>query len=146
MIRTLLVILITASIALPAATWDQKDLVQPKDVAARLKSNPKPLILQVGFETLYKSSHLPDAEYAGPASNPKGLEAIRKAVANVAKEREIIIYCGCCPWDHCPNIKPAFDLLKGLGFKNVKAMMIANNLDADWIKKGYPIISLSSGH
>jgi thiosulfate/3-mercaptopyruvate sulfurtransferase len=145
MTRTLLTILIAASVALPAATWNQKDLIQPKDVAAKLKDKTKPLILQIGFETLYKSNHLPGAEYAGPASNPKGIEAIRKAVTGVAKDREIIIYCGCCPWDHCPNIKPAFDLLKGLGFANVKAMMIVDNLDADWIKKGYPIISLGNG-
>jgi thiosulfate/3-mercaptopyruvate sulfurtransferase len=147
MIRTVLAILIVASLAVAAATWAPQDLIQPSAVAAKLKESDakKPLILQIGFQTLYRSSHLPGAEYAGPASNPAGIEAIKKAVANVAKDREIIIYCGCCPWDHCPNMKPAFDLLKGLGFKNFKAIMIADNLEADWIKKGYPIISLNNG-
>jgi hypothetical protein len=123
------------------------DIIQPSAVAARLADNkqPKPLILHVGFETLYKSNHIPSSEYAGPASTPAGMEVLKKALANIPKDREIILYCGCCPWDHCPNIRPAIEAVHNLGYKNVKAMIIEQNLDVDWIKKGYPVVTLGSG-
>jgi rhodanese-related sulfurtransferase len=34
---------------------------------------------------------------------------------------------------------PAFKLLHDLGFTNVKALYLANNLGTDWVDKGYPI-------
>src|SRR5437870_1194682 len=69
----------------------QQDVIQTDAVAAKLKNTAgqKPLILQVGFSGLYKSYHIPDSVYAGPANSPAGLEAIKKAVANIPKEREI---------------------------------------------------------
>ena len=60
------------------------------------------------------------------------------AVSNVPKDSEIILYCGCCPWDHCPNLKPAFSLLHGMGFANVKVVEIPTNFTTDWLAKGYP--------
>jgi hypothetical protein len=52
-----------------------------------------------------------------------------------------VIYCGCCPWSACPNIKPALDALRSMGFTKVKAMYIPTNLAKDWTEKGYPIES-----
>ena len=50
-----------------------------------------------------------------------------------------MIYCGCCPWSHCPNVKPADDALRAMGFTNVKVLYIADNFGADWVNKGYPV-------
>jgi len=50
----------------------------------------------------------------------------------------IVLYCGCCPWNHCPNVKPAYDALQAMGFRNLKVLYIANNFGADWVDKGYP--------
>jgi thiosulfate/3-mercaptopyruvate sulfurtransferase len=56
----------------------------------------------------------------------------------VDKNRTIIVYCGCCPWEKCPNIRPAFKELQNLGFTHVKALYIASNFGVDWVDKGYP--------
>jgi hypothetical protein len=37
-----------------------------------------------------------------------------------------VIYCGCCPWTHCPNMKPADDALHAMGFTKVKSLSIGS--------------------
>ena len=125
--------------------WKDSDIIQPKDLAARVVGNDskakdkKPLIVHVGFTLHYKQKHIPGAIYAGPGNKPEGLEKLKAAVADLPKDREIILYCGCCPWDKCPNMKPSFAQLRDAGFKNVKAMVIEQNFGTDWIDKGYPV-------
>ena len=58
---------------------------------------------------------------------------------SVPKDRSIVLYCGCCPWNHCPNMRPAFKTMKQLGFTNVRALYITKNMDTDWVHKGLPI-------
>jgi len=96
------------------------------------------LILQVGFRALYDSAHIPGAEYAGPAREPEGLQRLRERLAMLPKDAEVVIYCGCCPWSHCPNIAAAYAAMRQLGFTHVKALYIADNFGSDWVQKGYP--------
>lgn len=120
--------------------WTQKQVIQPATLARVLKSSgKKPLLLQVGFESLYVQGHIPGSEYCGPASQSMGIDALKKCVANVSHTRAIVIYCGCCPWQECPNIRPAFKTLKTMGFSNVKVLYIADNFGRDWAQKGYPV-------
>ncbi len=114
-------------------------LIQPQELAAILNSKqPKPLILNVGPRILYAQAHIPGAEYVGAGSEESGRQALRNRVKNVPKKQFIVIYCGCCPWSHCPNVHPAYKELFDLGFRNVKVLYIANNLGADWVDRGYP--------
>ncbi len=98
----------------------------------------QPLILQVGSHLMFEQAHIPYATYVGAGSTPQGLQQLTLTVAPIPKNRLIVIYCGCCPWTHCPNIAPAFRKLRQLGFTNVKALYLANNFGDDWIAKGYP--------
>jgi hypothetical protein len=50
-----------------------------------------------------------------------------------------VLYCGCCPWNRCPNIEPAFSKLKEMGFTDVKVLYLAENFGADWAAKGYSV-------
>jgi thiosulfate/3-mercaptopyruvate sulfurtransferase len=104
-----------------------------------LKKNPAPLIFQVGPNVLYRSRHIPGSVYAGPASKTEGLEMLSAAVKNLPRDREIVVYCGCCPWDHCPNVEPAIRRLQQMGFKRVKALYLPANFKIDWIDRGYPV-------
>ena len=87
---------------------------------------------------LYRAKHIPGAVYAGPGSRPEGLELLKQAVGKLPRDREIILYCGCCPWDNCPNVKPAMELLTQMGFTHAKAMFIETGFPKDWTDKGYP--------
>jgi thiosulfate/3-mercaptopyruvate sulfurtransferase len=112
-----------------------KDLIQPDQAVKELKSA---LVIHVGFPVLYRSAHITGTNFAGPGSKPEGIADLKKAVAGQPHDRDIILYCGCCPFDKCPNIRPAIAALHEMGFTHVKAMMIETNLKTDWIDKGYP--------
>lgn len=112
-----------------------KDLIQPDQAVKQLKSA---LVIHVGFPVLYRSAHITGTNFAGPGSKTEGIADLKKAVAAQPHDRDIILYCGCCPFDKCPNIRPAIAALHEMGFTHVKAMMIETNLKTDWIDKGYP--------
>ena len=123
-----------------ADTIPTADLIQPAELAALLQKpkTAKPLILQVGFRTLYAQAHIPDAEYAGPGGDNDGLKTLQERVAKLPRDQGIVLYCGCCPWDHCPNVAGAYETLRSLGFTQVKVLYIANDFGTDWVNKGYP--------
>jgi len=127
------------TILLAALAAAELPLVSPKEAAEQLKKGPAPMIVQVGPNVLYRSKHIAGAIYAGPGNKPEGLELLKAAVKDVAHDREILLYCGCCPWDRCPNVKPAIEVLKEMGFTKVKAMQIPTNFKTDWIDQGYPV-------
>ena len=124
-----------------ATTIPSADLIQPSDLAAALRSGttPKPLILQVGFRTLFEQAHIPGSEYVGAASDSKGARALRERLARLPRDTAIVIYCGCCPWTHCPNMGAAYRLVHELGFVRLKALYIADNFGSDWVDKGFPV-------
>jgi thiosulfate/3-mercaptopyruvate sulfurtransferase len=120
--------------------WATKDVMQPKTLADRLQANERPTIFYVGFPALYRNGpHIPGAPLVGPCSKPDGLALLKTAVAQLPHTQEIILYCGCCPFVRCPNIRPAYGTLHDLGFTNIKVVSIETNLHTDWIEKGYPV-------
>jgi thiosulfate/3-mercaptopyruvate sulfurtransferase len=132
--------LAAAQLSAQAGAIPSSRLINPEDLV-KILQNPKadqPLMIQVGSHVLYSQAHIPGSEYTGPASSPEGLEKLRKRVASLPKNKFMVIYCGCCPWSHCPNVKPADDALQALGFTNVKILYIADNFGADWVNKNYP--------
>ncbi|MGC1869670.1 MAG: rhodanese-like domain-containing protein [Acidobacteriaceae bacterium] len=127
-----------------ADPWTPAQVTQPSALAAKLPTGAKPIILQVGFQVLYKSKHIPGAIYAGPASTPKGLDILKRAVRTLPKDADIYIYCGCCPIARCPNIRPAFATLKAMGFTHLHVVMLPTNFGKDWVAHGYPIAGESA--
>ena len=133
-------VLIGAVTLLAAALAADMPLIQPKDAAARVADkSAKLVVIQVGPNVLYRSKHIPGALYAGPTAKPEGLALLKQAVDKLPRDRELVLYCGCCPWDHCPNMKPAMELLRQMGFTRARAMYVATNFKTDWIDQGYPV-------
>src|SRR5947209_5565867 len=87
-------------------------------------SGQKPVVLYVGPAILYGQGHIRGAELAGPAGRPEGMEKLKARAASLAHDHVVVIYCGCCPYDHCPNIKPAYDELRKLGFSKVRVLYL----------------------
>ncbi len=113
--------------------------INPEELVRLLQTGKeKPLILHVGPHTLFAQAHIPGSEYVGAASTEAGVSQLRKRVESLPRNKFIVLYCGCCPWNHCPNVKPADDALQGLGFTNVKVLYITGNFGTDWVDKGYP--------
>lgn len=137
-IISVLLLVAAAGIAQPPApepSIPESALVMPPEFAPHMKGV---LIIHVGFPVLYRAAHIAGSEYAGPGSKPEGIEMLKKAVAGQPHDREIVLYCGCCPWDKCPNIRLALAAVRDMGFRNVRALVIPASLKIDWIDKGYP--------
>jgi rhodanese-related sulfurtransferase len=119
----------------------QTQLLQAEELNHLLQAAgpTRPLVLQVGSHVLFAQAHIPGSEYIGPGSQPEGLQQLQKRVATLPKKRSIVLYCGCCPWNHCPNVGPAYKLLHDMGFTNVKVLFLATNFGADWVGNGYRI-------
>ena len=115
-------------------------LIQPQVLLKALQSSSaKPTVLYVGPRFLYAQAHIRGAEFIGPASDPQSLDHLRKRVAALPRNSRIVLYCGCCPWEHCPNIRPAYTELQKTGFTGVKVLYLANSFGTDWVDKGYPV-------
>jgi thiosulfate/3-mercaptopyruvate sulfurtransferase len=118
--------------------WKKEQLMPTKELADKILStaNPKekPLILNVGPMELIKS-----AVDVGRATSVTGIERIKSTVAMENKNRTVVVYCGCCSYASCPNIKPAYDALISAGFKNAKVLELPEGIKPDWVAKGYPM-------
>lgn len=137
---------VNAQFAVPAAasavSIPQAQLMQPEELVRILNSTQKekPLILQVGSRVMFSQAHIPGSEYAGPGSTQAGIQSLEDTVSALPKNRRIVLYCGCCPWNRCPNVGPAYKRLHDLGFTRVQVLYIANNFGDDWVSKGYPTV------
>jgi thiosulfate/3-mercaptopyruvate sulfurtransferase len=118
-----------------------KHLIQAEGLAQALKGAQKPVVFYVGPKSIYAQAHIPGAENIGPVGRTEGMEKLRARVASLAKDSQIVIYCGCCPWDHCPNIRPAYAELKKAGFTNVRVLHLENSFGTDWKDKGLSVAS-----
>jgi rhodanese-related sulfurtransferase len=126
-----------------AADSTNMKLLTPEELVKILSDKPartaRPLLLQVGSQMLYSQAHIPGSEYLGQGNSAQGLQNLGRRVSGLPKKTFIVLYCGCCPWNHCPNVNPAYDALQKLGFTNAKVLYIANNFGTDWVDKGYPV-------
>lgn len=136
-----LMALLPAAFAFQASSIPTSRLITAEELVTVLRSSTgeRPLLMQVGFHILYTQAHIPGSEYIGPASTESGLQQLRKRVESLPRDKYIVIYCGCCPWEHCPNVKRADDALHALGFTRVKVLYLADNFATDWMDKGYPV-------
>ena len=89
--------------------WKASQLMAPADLAAVLNNAnaKKPIVYSVGPGALIKGS-----VDMGPAHEKENLDKLKAALGKLPKDADIVIYCGCCPFDRCPNIRPAFTFIE----------------------------------
>jgi thiosulfate/3-mercaptopyruvate sulfurtransferase len=117
--------------------WKDSQLLMPFDLATAI-NNPnakKPFIICVGPGALIKGS-----VDMGPAHEKENLEKLKQRLAAIPRATDIVIYCGCCPFEHCPNIRPAFSLLNEMKFTHAHLLNLEHNIKTDWVAKGYPCV------
>ncbi len=85
-------------------------MLNPADLAKILNDakSKKPILLSIGFGGGIKIS-----KETGATKEKEGIENLKKELAKLPKDADIVIYCGCCPFKDCPNIRPAFKILSG---------------------------------
>ena len=115
--------------------WTDNQLMQPAELANIMKSKPNDVtIISVGaFNTI------PKAINVGMVSETGNMDKFKTQLSALKKDAKIVVYCGCCPYEHCPNVRPAIDVLKQMKFTNYYLLNLPNNLRINWIDKGYPV-------
>lgn len=119
--------------------WSKDQTVQAAALEKELE-NPRtaPTVIFVGFKRLYTAGHVKGAQYHGTTGSDEGLKEFTAWAAALPRTANLVIYCGCCPMDRCPNIRPAFKTLQTLGFKKVRVLLLPNDFATDWADKGLP--------
>src|SRR5688572_11670773 len=80
--------------------WTTKQLEEPADLAHVITSKTHKLhIISVGPDAI-----IPNSVDIGMVDNPQGLEKLKSELKTIQKDDKIVIYCGCCPFEHCPNV------------------------------------------
>lgn len=117
-------------------SWKEKQLTSPELLAQRIAKNDTSnlLILNTG-----PVEDIKGAVNIGAVEDAKNLARLKDYLQQVPKDKEVILYCGCCPLSVCPNLHPAYDLLKEMKFSQYKVLRLTHDLQEDWIDKGYPV-------
>lgn len=115
--------------------WTFKQLMEPDTLAKEIEAKTNvPLVISVG-----PGATIPNSIHTGMASTTEGIAALKQQLQNLPKNKTVVVYCGCCPFEHCPNVRPAIDVLKEMKFTNYYLLNLPHNIKADWIDKGYPV-------
>jgi thiosulfate/3-mercaptopyruvate sulfurtransferase len=114
----------------------KQDLMDPKELAQKLNDPKaiKPVIYNVGTVDQIKT-----AINTGAVSTEPGFKKFRYEVSKITKDKEVVVYCGCCTSSNCPNIRPAHKYLVDNGFKKAKILDIPTGIKEDWVQKDYPL-------
>lgn len=122
--------------AYAADPWTASQLLAPAELNKTLSNPkaPKTYIYSIGYQAVIKNSI--DIGAGGDKENQKKL---KQQLSKLPKDANIVIYCGCCPFDRCPNVRPVFNMLNEMGFKNHKLLNLPKNIKVDWIDKGYSV-------
>ena len=114
--------------------WTAGQLMLPSELAAKINSNSNPTVICVGPAGLIKGS-----VETGAAHESASLEKLKTLLSGMDRNKEVIIYCGCCPFKNCPNVRPAFNLLLSMHFTHPRLLDLPHNVRVDWIEHGYPL-------
>lgn len=135
--KRIIFLLGVAAIFMSATVWQASQLIEVDVLLGLIKTNNKakiPAIINVG-----PMQNIKYAVTYGAASDEQALAKLKKAAATMNKNKAVVVYCGCCKMDHCPNIEPAYKFFKESGFKSVRVLNLPEDLAADWVAKKYPM-------
>jgi len=122
-----------------ANPWSDSQTVQPAELNKELSdAKTAPVVLFVGFQRLYSAGHIKGAQFHGSGGSADGLAQIKAWAAALPRSTNLVIYCGCCPLERCPNVRPAFIALRDLGFTKLRVLILPTSFAVDWAEKGLP--------
>jgi thiosulfate/3-mercaptopyruvate sulfurtransferase len=131
-----------ASSRVSSDAWPASQTIQPADLLKELsdsESAAKPIVVCVGFRPLYMGAHVPGSVFHGAAQSEAGLADLKRWAQGLPRHSSLVVYCGCCPLDHCPNVRPAFNALHDMGFANLRVLLLPHDFATDWVEQGYPV-------
>jgi thiosulfate/3-mercaptopyruvate sulfurtransferase len=122
-----------------AEPWRPSETLEPFELSAMLARGSKPSIVYVGPRALFRVGRIPGAVFHGPASEPEALRELKHWARSLPPSGMLVLYCGCCPLEKCPNIRPAFEALGRVALTNVRVLLLKTSFEKDWVDKGLPV-------
>jgi len=117
--------------------WTAAQVVLPSEFSKELAiGKSAPTVLFVGFQRLYTAGHIKGAQNHGSAGRAEGVAQIKAWADALPRSTRLVIYCGCCPMERCPNIRPAFAALQEMGFTNLRVLILPTSFEVDWAQEG----------
>jgi hypothetical protein len=114
--------------------WTADQLMEPATLAAAITANKDvPIIYNVGPGAI-----IPHSIDMGMGNDDNNIKRFKEAISKLPKTANIVVYCGCCPFEKCPNVRPAIAALHEMKFTNYHLLNLPHNIKTDWISKGYP--------
>src|SRR5205085_3477239 len=111
--------------------WTPKQLMEPSELAEKITNDKDlPVILSVG-----PGAPIPHSIHIGMGKEKENIDKLKKELSGLPADSKVVIYCGCCPFDHCPNVRPAIDALKEMKFTDYRLLNLSRNIKTDWIDK-----------
>ena len=125
----------------PSEPWSDAQTLEPAQLAAELEkeNDPHVVVIYVGVRTLYNGGHIPGAMFYGQGSTEQGIAELKKSAATLPKNSNVVLYCGCCPLEKCPNLRPAFAAVREFNFAKLRVLILPTSFNVDWVEKGYPV-------
>ncbi|MCC6839045.1 MAG: rhodanese-like domain-containing protein [Flavobacteriales bacterium] len=116
--------------------WTAKQLMPPAELARQINegNGAEFHVFNIGPSGAIKGSL-----EIGEGRDPANIAKLQAALNKLPKDANVVVYCGCCPFKNCPNVRPAMKLLNDMQFTNGKLLDLGENLKVDWIDKGYPM-------
>jgi hypothetical protein len=130
-----------ASTSAPTPPQPLGPMMPASELAERLADVKagKLVVFYVGPAELFPRGRVPGARLLPETGTEAGRSALVRAVEQTPVETEIVVYCGCCPYRSCGNVRPASEVLRASGRSNAKYLDMPTNFKTDWTNKGYPV-------
>jgi hypothetical protein len=131
----LTIALMTAGLS-QAQQWKKEQIMPTAELADKITSGAKdgPVVFNVG-----PMENIKGAVFVGRATSATFTDQLKRELNMVPKTRTVVVYCGCCSFSSCPNLKPAYDALVTLGYKNAKVLDLPEGIKPDWVAKKFPM-------
>lgn len=117
--------------------WKKEQILPTLKLVDKIKANNSldmPTILNIG-----PMQNIKTAQLVGPVNYEFGMMRFKDKLSGIDKSQDLVLYCGCCSYKTCPNLKPAFEAAAKAGFKKVWVLDLPVGVEEDWVKKGYPV-------
>lgn len=128
--------------ALAAGSVELAETLQPVELARRLDevAAGELVVLYVGpSDDPFEERHVPGARRLPHVGTKEGRRALARALETTPKGVGVVVYCGCCPYERCPSVRPANAILRASRRPDAWWLDLPTSFEVDWIERGFPV-------
>ncbi|MBP8822687.1 MAG: rhodanese-like domain-containing protein [Flavobacteriales bacterium] len=116
--------------------WTAQQLMPPAELAKQIKEGKA---AEFHVFNIGPSGAILGSVEIGEGRDSGNIAKLKTRLSELPKDANVVVYCGCCPFKNCPNVRPAMKLINEMQFTNGKLLDLRENLKVDWIDQGYPM-------